>query len=176
MNRKQICDATKRIEAMENYLKVMRQPDPVAYVKRTYNISIDRTAKNKIYQWQHNYGTNLNVVANRIMEIQAEIDASETHMKESTPTVVKPEIEAKSPEISAEEKKPTKRQEEKISRHHLEQMRADLEEEYLGLEEKINEHKKEIDECEKRIAAIVEETNAIRAVLDIFKKKDAMYV
>ena len=176
MNRKQICDATKRIEAMENYLLVMKQPDPVAYVKQTYNITVDRTAKNKIYQWQHNYGTNLSIVTHRIEEIKAEIAASKTQMNEDSSVVPQAKIEEKSPVIPAEEKKPTKRQEEKISKHHLEQMRAVLEEEYLGLEEKINEHKKGIDECEKRIAAIVEETNAIRAVLDIFKKKDAMYV
>lgn len=176
MNRKQICDATKRIEAMESYLEVMGKKDPVAFVKEKYGIPLDRTAKNKIYQWQHNYGTNLSMVSHKIEEIKAEIAASKTQMKEESSVVPEEKIEEKSPVIPAEEKKPTKRQEEKISKHHLEQMRADLEEEYLGLEEKINEHKKGIDECEKRIAAIVEETNAIRAVLDIFKKKDAMYV
>ena len=176
MNRKQVFDATKRIEAMETYLEVMSAKDPVAYVKTKFNITVDRTAKNKIYQWQHNYGTNLNLVANRIKEIKAEIAASNIKPKEESTIEKIAKIAQENPVIPGEEKKPTKRQEEKISKHHLEQMRIDLEEEYLSLEKQIEEHKKEIEKCEKRISAIVEETNAIRAVLDIFKKKDEIYV
>ena len=37
MTRKQICAATKKIEAMENYLEAMTQPNPVEYVKEKYN-------------------------------------------------------------------------------------------------------------------------------------------
>ena len=176
MNKKQIVDATKRLEAMKNYIEVMNNPDPVAYVKQKYNISVDRTAKNKIYQWQHNYGTNLSIVVHRIDEIQAEIAASQPKMKEESSVEKKAENSLKTPEKAIEEKKPTKRQEEKMSRNYLEKMRADLESEYLGLEKQIEDHKKGIDECEKKIATIVEKVNSIRAVLDIFKEKDALYV
>lgn len=176
MNKKQIVDATKRLEAMKNYIEVMNKPDPVAYVKQKYNISVDRTAKNKIYQWQHNYGTNLSIVAHRIDEIQAEIAASQPKIKEEPSVEKKAENALKTPEKPIEEKKPTKRQEEKMSQHYLEQMRLDLENEYLGLEKQIEDHKKGIEECEKKISTIVEKVNSIRAVLDIFKEKDALYV
>jgi hypothetical protein len=176
MNRKQICDAIKRIEAMENYIEAMSDKNPVAFVQQKYGIPLERTAKNKIYQWQHNYGTNISSIRNKVLEIKAEIAASQVNVDKQTSTTKQKEITEIIPVIPVDEKKLTKRQEEKISKHRLEQMREDLEKEYLGLEKEIKEHKKEIDECEKRIAAIVEETNAIRAVLDIFKKKDEMYV
>lgn len=175
MNKKQIADATKRIEAMKNYVEVMNKPDPVAYIKQKYNISVDRTAKNKIYQWQHNYGTNISVVMHRIDEIQAEIAASQPQMNEEPAEETKAVNSLKVPEKPIEEKKFTKRQEEKMSRDYLEKMRADLENEYLGLEKQIEDYKKGIEECEKKIETIVEKVKSIRAVLDIFKEKDKLY-
>lgn len=176
MNRKQICDAIKRVEAMENYMEAMSQANPTEFVMKKYGIPLERTAKNKIYQWQHNYGTNLTVISSKIREIKAEIAASQTQMKNNSPAIKTAKIAEETPEIPVEEKKPTKRQEEKMSKNYLEKMRADLENEYLGLEEEIKEHKKGIEACEKRISEIVEDVKSIRAVLDLFKKKDEMYV
>ena len=175
MTRKQICDAKKRIEAMENYLDAMLQSDPVAYVKEKYNIDQDRVAKNKIYQWQHNYGTNVGMVSNKIKEIKAEIAASEPQMNITSSENEKPEISQKTPVIQEENKKPTKRQEKEISKNHLQQMRTDLETECLELENEITEHKKAIERCEARIQEIAAQAQALRAVLDMFKEKEKKY-
>jgi chromosome segregation ATPase len=172
MNRKQICAASKKVEAMENYLDAMTQQNPVEYVKEKYNIEQDRVAKNKIYQWQHNYGTNLGSVSNEIKEIKLEIAASQQRVDKLSPEVKSAEIESKIAEIPGENVKPTKKQEKEISKNHLSQMRTDLENEYLELEKEIGEHKKAIEKCEARIQEIVEQTNALRAVLDMFKPKD----
>ena len=176
MTKKQQYAANQKITAMHNYLEAMSAPDPVKFIMEKYGSETERVAKNKIYQWQHNYGTNLNRVSNMITEIQAEIVASFPKMMNESPEEIKPVIEEKIETIPLEPKKHTKRQEEKISQSNLEQLRMDFENEYLGLEQQIEDHKKGIEECEKKIQAIVEKVNAIRAVLEIYKEKDARYV
>ena len=176
MSKKQIADATRRVEAMENYLEVMSQPDPIEYLKAKYNITVDKTAKNKIYQWQHNYGTNLGMIANRIKELKDEIAASKTSNDVPAIEKLNAVIPHKTSSVPTEEKKLTKRQEDKISQSHLEQMRREYEAECLDLEKQIEDHKKAIVECEKKIESIADRVKSIRAVLDIFKEKNSIYV
>ena len=175
MNTRRKGAATMKISAMTSYVEAMSSPDPVAFVKEKYGIDNDRTAKNKIYQWQHNYGTNLPLIREKIKLIQDEIAAFDTQTNKVSPEEKKPEIAPKTPVIQ-EEKKMTKRQEEKISQSRLEQMRLDLEAEYLKAESDIETYKKEIENCEKRMTEITDQINAIRQVLEIFKKKDALFV
>jgi hypothetical protein len=176
MSKKQICDASRRVEAMENYLEAMSAPDPVGFVIQKYGCENIRIAKNKIYQWQHNYGTNLGMISNRIREIKDEIAASQTNVNKDP--VIKKDASVKEnlQSNTIEDKKLTKRQEDKISQSHLEQMRLDYEDEYLKLAKQIEDYKKEIEECENKMENIVDRIKSIRAVLDIFKEKDAKYV
>ena len=176
MTKKERTAATLRVTAMSNYLEAMSAPDPVKFVQEKYGSETERVAKNKIYQWQHNYGTNLRMVADKISLLKEEICLSEAQANKSTQDANKPEIAEKTPDKPAEEKKMTKRQEEKFTQSHLEKMRAELEAEYLKAETEIEEHKKGIAECEKQIEGITEKIKAIRSVLEIFKEKDTMYV
>ena len=175
MTRKQISDMRKRIEAMQNYLDAASASDPVAYVKDTYHMD-DKQAKMKIYAWRSHYGTNLGMISNKILDIKNEISASEAQMDKDPPKQRKPKSNEKDREIPGDEKMPSRRQQDKISKSHLEDMRHELEEECINLDKQIEEHRKGIDNCEKRIAEITLKINAIRAVLNIFDEKDAMYV
>lgn len=174
MTKKQQYSATQRIEAMRNYLEAMSAPDPVGFIIQKYGCENIRIAKNKIYQWQHNYGKNLGMISNKIKEIESEIMASNVQTNKNSSEDVKPVIDSKTLS-ETEEKKPTKRQEEKISRNHLEQMRTDLENEFLRKEKEIEEYKKAITECEDRMTEIKENITALRKVLEIFKEKDLIY-
>ena len=176
MTKKEIVGANQRINAMTNYLEVMSSPDPVKFVMEKYGSESERVAKNKIYQWQHNYGTNLHMISEKIRMLKEDVAASQAQMNKSSQEEKKPETAPKLPEKPAEEKKMTRRQEEKFTQGHLEKMRAELEADYLKAEAEIEEHKKGIAECEKRIEEITEKVKAIRSVLDIFKEKDLLYV
>ncbi len=176
LTKKQQYSQKQRVEAMSNYVEAMQAEDPVRFVMTTYKIENVRSAKNKIYQWQHNYGTNIRMVSDKIKLLESEIAASQAETDKDSPKVEKAEIEKISPTIQGEEKKMTKRQEEKVSQSHLEKMRADLEKEFIKKESEIVEAKKIITDCEKRMEEITNEITAIRQVLEIFKKKDALYV
>lgn len=167
LTRKEQSNATMKITAMTNYLEAMAAADPIKFVMEKYGSETDRAAKNKIYQWQHNYGTNLFMVAEKVKLLKEEVATSQA--------ATAPKKTALVPKKPEEEKKMTKRQEQKISQSHLEQLRSDLESEYLKMEAEIEAHKKGIVDCEKRIEAITTEVQAIRQVLEIFKAKDALY-
>lgn len=169
MTKKQVFDASKKVRAMETYLEVMSAPNPVAYVQSKFNITVERTAKNKIYQWQHNYGTNLALVANRVQEIKDEIAASTP--EEESPIERMAKVANEEPVIVRRAKRSDQR--EKVSKHHLEDLRVEYEEEVTRLDGEIEQYKKEIQKREARIAEIANDVKAIRAVLDIFKAKDA---
>ena len=168
MSRQKRQGIMQKISAMKCYLEVMSTPDPTAYVLQKYDCQSVRYAKNKIYQWQHNYGTNLVAVKQRIEELEQE-------MAEYAKEQEKHQEQKPMKEAASEEKKMTRRQEEKISQGHLQQMRTDLENEYLQKEAEIEDHKKMIKECEEKMEEISSRITAIRQVLDIFKEKDAMY-
>lgn len=170
MNKKQMYDASRKLESMENYLEAMKQSDPVVFIKEKYNLDSIRLAKNKVYQWQHNYGKNLGMIEERIKQIKLEISASDIQTNKESSAQEKTEIEEKTPMSPAEEKKHTRREEKEISKNHLERTRHELEEECLQLEAQIREHQKAIEKCENRINEISEEAQAIRRVLEIFNK------
>lgn len=166
----------QKISAMSNYIEAMATADPASFVFQKYGCKNERVAKNKIYQWQHNYGTNLRAVSEKINELQANLEAAQTQMKNESSNkdeVVKPTVE---PAPSKQETRITKRQEEKISQNHLSTMRNELEAQYLQAEKDIEDHKKAIVECEKKMEEISEQIKALMKVLDIFKEKDKYYV
>ena len=166
----------QKIAAMSNYIEAMKASDPTAFVLAKYDCKNERVAKNKIYQWQHNYGTNLRAVSDKITVLQADLDASLSQVKDkssSTSEVVKTAVESSSPK---QETCMTRRQEEKISQNHLSVMRNKLEAQYLQTEKDIEAHRKAISECEKKMEEISEQIKALMKVLDIFKEKDKYYV
>lgn len=179
MSKRQLGAADQRLTAMRNYLEAMSHPDPVKFLMEKYECRNVRIAKNKLYQWQHNYGTNTVDVAERIKEIEDEIAASKVQEKKESTATQKPKsapISTEKPEVIPEEKKMTRRQEEKISQSHLSVMRSDLEKEYIDTEAKIEEYKTGIINCEKRMEEIAKQIQAIRQVLEIFNEKDKLYV
>ena len=175
LTKKEQYAAHQKCVAMENYLEAMAANDPIQFVINKYGSESEKVAKNKIYQWQHNYGTNLAMVSRRLSEIKTELAVSQAQVKIESPKPVKREIESETPNVPVEEKKPGKHQEEKISQKHLEQMRSDFENEVLSLEQQIEDHKKGIELCEKRIKEIADKVTAVRQVLDIFKEKESKY-
>lgn len=190
MSKQQLGAAEGKINAMNKYLEAMEAPDPVKFIMEKYSCKNERLAKNKLYQWQHNYGTNLVAVAESVKDLKDEIAdtrekyqetksksaAVNSQMKNESPDDGKPVIDSKTQATQPEEKKITRRQEEKISQSHLEIMRGDLEKEFLQREAEIEEHKKEIKFCENRMEEITNQIQAIRQVLEIFKAKDKLYV
>lgn len=181
MSARQLRAADSKINAMTSYIEAMKAPDPIAFIMEKYKCNNVRMAKNKLYQWQHNYGTNLVKVKEDLTEIQAESDAykaqKEKELTNAQEPVIPPKTKTSVPaEKPAEEKKMTRRQEEKISQSHLELMRSELEKEFLQKEKEIEEHKQAIVDCEHRIEEITNQIQALRQVLDIFNAKNALYV
>ena len=170
MNKKQLCDVTRRLTAMSNYLEAMSKENPVQFIMQKYGCSKEPQARQKIHSWKHIYGGDMLLVATQVNELQ--------NMVSNAQIVDKPEKRtSESCLLSVQElDHPTKRQEEKISQSCLERTRRDLENDILKAEEEISEHEKAIQACKNRMEDNTQKIQAIRQVLEIFSRKDKIYV
>ena len=168
--------AQMRLDAMLNYVEAAESEDPIRFIMEKHKTKDEHAAKQKMYLWQYRYGKNIPMVKEKIKDLKNEMASLNTQTNKVSTDPVKAEIAPKTVDPNQGEKKMTKRQEEKISQSRLEQMRLDLEADYLKAESDIENYKKEIQNCEKKMEEITNQINAIRQVLDIFKKKDELFV
>ena len=165
MNGKQVCDIRRRMDAMMGNLEVLQNDNPVQFIMQKYGFQNDRQAKQKMHYWKHVYGNDKLVIATQISDMQNTLATAQIVNKTK-----------KEPEPMPEPGHATKRQEEKISQSCLERTRREMENDILKAEEEIKEHERAIELCKKRMDEDTQKIQAIRQVLEIFKKKNEVYV
>ena len=168
LTRKQCYDYSNKVVAMRTYFEAATSENPAKFLVEKYGYENEKKAKTKLYQWKHSYGSNMGMIENKIKELEAEIKASRDESnKQADETVTETE-----PIQEEEIKKPTKRQEEKISQDYLVRKRTELENDILKAEDEIKKMEREIELYKARIEEDSMQIQAIRQVLEIFKKKD----
>ena len=177
LDKRQIQGATKKLYALQEYLNAASSKDPIGYIMQHCDSKTVESARTKLKNWRYTYGKDYAKISQQIREISDQIDASNTAMKKESSKLPERKIALKIPNTTGSpEQRTTRRQEEKISQNCLETIRRELEDGILAAEQEIEDYKQKIAESERKIEDNTKKIQAIRETLEIFKKKDELYV
>lgn len=167
----------KKLRALRDFMDAEASGDPVRYIMEHFGVSTEHKAKVKLYNWRCTYGKDYAKIQREIQEISDRLALSGYQMENESSKPVEAVIAPKTPTNSgSSEQKLSRRQEEKISQSCLESLRRELENEILAAEKDIENLNMEIAAKQQKIKDNTDKIQAIRQTLEIFKKKDELYV
>lgn len=169
MNKRDIVNLKRKIDAIQNYVDASSSTDPVQYILTNCSINTEKDAKLKLYQWRHNYGKNIGMLQAHLLDLKAEYAAASSDLQD-------PEKEDnKKPATEATEEKPkriSKKQKNKNMSDGLSERRAELEAELLANDDEIKKLTKQIEKYQNRNTVIETSIKALMAALEVFKEEN----
>ena len=124
-----------------------------------------------MYQWKHNYGSNMGMLANHLAQMKAEFEAANVTIEKETKEKAEEENNEEIEETEEKPKRITKKQKNKNVADGIQERRSELETEFLANEDEIARLNKQIDKLQKRNTKIEENIKALMAALEVFKEE-----